>query len=91
MIVRTARHARVAASAIRQRSSGWSSTGIRLATWAQYSKIARRSHSRGSASRPCAPSRAHSGSSWLRHTTLTESIWISDTASNTPRTWRSVG
>ena len=38
--------------------------------------------------RGCGPSRANSGSSWLRTSTLTESIWIRPIRSSTRRRWR---
>src|SRR6266516_7347388 len=47
------------------------------AAWPQYSKPARRRYSsRPNAAWSCGPTRAASTSSWLRATTLMESIWI---------------
>ena len=75
--------------AMRQRSSGWRSTGCSDASWPQYSNTSRLPHShRLRASRSYGPRRAKNTSSWLRVTTFTESSCTVASWSSTRRKCR---
>ena len=68
---------------IRQRNRRWWALGTMAAMWAQYSNSSPSSSASGSSVRGCGPRRANSGSSWLRTSTLTESIWMTPMRSKT--------
>ena len=55
------------------------------AMWAQYSNSSPAASPSVISVRGWAPSRANTGSSWLRTSTFTESTWITLTRSNTLR------
>ena len=89
---RAAEPRRPAPTGGRRPSASGTGGGARSARWrpcAPSTRTARRRRRRrGAASRGCGPRRAKSGSSWLRTSTLTESIWITPMRSNTLRRWR---
>ena len=64
--------------------------GTCAAAWAQYSNSRAFDVASGMSVRGWLPSRANRGSSWLRTSTLTESIWISPMRSITRSKWASV-